>query len=65
MWTSCKVTELANIIVAHGGKKKYIYIYTLPEQIKVILIKVIKEQVILEGIVCSMEGYAGRIIKNY
>lgn len=44
---------------------KYIYIYTLPEQIKVILIKVIKEQVILESIVCSMEGYAGRIIKNY
>lgn len=64
MWTSCKVTELANIIVAHGGKI-YIYIYTLPEQIKVILIKVIKEQVILESIVCSMEGYAGRIIKNY
>lgn len=44
---------------------KKIYIYTLPEQIKVILIKVIKEQVILESIVCSVEGYADRIIKNY
>lgn len=59
MWTSCKITELTNVIVAHGGTK------TFSEQIKVILIKVIKEHVIIESSVCSMEGYEGRIIRSY